>query len=148
MLFYPKSHKITHECKMEMWNAFVFCSSELFPSDAILRTAEKSCHILRDEAVEKAVSYDCCPQATKSVRQHWSSQNAARGWLSSFRQLKSSAFGRSLSRPPARGGRGKGFEGLLPPCELQVRGNLGWHWQSWKELGAEHWTVEVLHSGY
>ena len=100
---------------MEMQNAPVFCFFELLPYDAIITEAEKSSCVLRDEVIKEAVSCNRCLQATKFLKQLWSSQHAARGWLSFSRSLKLTAPG----KPPAK----KGTSGSKPPSQpLSKRG--------------------------
>ena len=40
------------------------------------------------------------------------------------------------------------FEDSSPPSWLQMGGILAWYWHLWEKLGADDWTVEVLHPGY
>ena len=49
--------------------------------------------------------------------------------------------------PPARG-RGRHFEGTLPPSQPQMEGVLSRRWCAWRSCGANDWTVGVLRHGY
>ena len=52
-----------------------------------------------------------------------------------------------LSRLPATGGKGRGFENYLPP-QLQVGGVFGQVWHAWQAFRVKDWMVEVLRTGY
>ena len=49
---------ITSEYKMEMCNAAIYHSTELFPTEVIMRAAERSSWVLRHETMRKAVSFE------------------------------------------------------------------------------------------
>ena len=48
---------------------------------------------------------------------------------------------------PLVGGRGRNFEGSLPPSQLQVGVVLSRHWSAWELCDANVWTVAVLQDG-
>ena len=138
------------ESFMDLRNALLSGSMNLFLNEAVEKAIKKSVRVLHEEAIRKAVSRGKPAKSPPSR----SSFLSLLGNLSSLRDLISSSLGRvcpppvplvpRLLPPPADVGWGRNFESFLPPSQLQVGGVLGRHWASWSSNGAGVWTVEVL----
>ena len=152
---------ISFESCMELCNAPLSSLTELFLNGALGREAEKSSRVLHDKVTRKAV--------TMQKKQQKPSKKIQFSQLAPWRQVlrnsdsqpsktlsgKGSSlfffffFSRQILLPLlASSGRGKSFEGSLPPSQLQVGGILSQHWHSWHSCRVENWAVEVLHSVY
>ena len=130
---------------MNLTNALLSGSLELFPKEAVERVIEQLSWFLHNKAIRIEVSQD--KPAKKSIKRLQFSQSSRQPQSSKCSALQSTgkssgrivvsfALHLALRLPPPPDAGGRSSESFLPPLQLQVGGVLGRHWISWHSCGS------------